>query len=719
MAARGRQTDESPAASHKEERSDRDVLLALFRDTEGLSWHNNAGWTSGLPLGEWFGVTTNAAGSVVVLELRYNNLRGRIPAELGELSALEQLHLTNNELYGGIPPELGKLANLKDLRLYCNCLTGSIPPQLGNLHALKKLVLYSNRLSGQIPQELEGMHALEELLLSDNNQLYGDIPAELARALIVNRQKQTQLVRALSGMFSPVSCSNWTNTPGGFSTPNTTTEERGGKASAAAAAAAPTSRAASSARTIGVSPATTAATGRGGRERMAAGPDRDESNCDDDDDDDGDDTEDRLDLRDDRAPHVVRFLDSMAAAWHVVVPIADDVTSVWLLVSTAGSGSATAAATSPLLWWVCFVASLAAGIERVWLVATLVVTVALMSVLGVVRAALNTLSWGAKLCTFPIGTVVCLFCLCFCWGCLNFGRDGPRCSSRTAARLLALLNCVSSRRINGDMPPPSPPQEENNESYGTFFLDAVLWAVVGSRARCSRFWEGLGMSLDTEPGNRKGATGQGDSGGAAEAGAVGVPAVDFGSFIDTWVQCHPFSWVGNGVFGRLCGTSSKSECSPCCYCSSCSSCCCCSRRSQAAKRKPGRSKSTARNGRNTRSTYNNNNNNNNGTGDGHESASAPSPAVAARSYERRQRRRRARVLVRAVGETLVLDGLFLALSAVSGGGWNGSLASIAGISAVFSVLQLLTELRYYVKEASRVLGPVSAVTAARSRDGGG
>ncbi|CAM9337129.1 unnamed protein product [Ectocarpus sp. 6 AP-2014] len=66
-------------------------------------------------------------------------------------------------------------------------------------------------------------------------------------------------------------------------------------------------------------------------------------------------------------------------------------------------------------------------------------------------------------------------------------------------------------------------------------------------------------------------------------------------------------------------------------------------------------------------------------------------------------------MVRSVGETLVVDPLFLALSAVSRGGWDGSLAGIAGISAVFSALQLLTELRYYVKGASVVLEPVPVV----------
>lgn len=76
--------------------------------------------------------------------------------------------------------------------------------------------------------------------------------------------------------------------------------------------------------------------------------------------------------------------------------------------------------------------------------------------------------------------------------------------------------------------------------------------------------------------------------------------------------------------------------------------------------------------------------------------------------------RRARVMIRAVGETLVVDSLFLALSVVSGG-WDGSLADVGGISALFSALELVTELQYYVAEAGAVLEPADSPDTAVSR----
>ena len=55
-------------------------------------------------------------------------------------------------------------------------------------------------------------------------------------------------------------------------------------------------------------------------------------------------------------------------------------------------------------------------------------------------------------------------------------------------------------------------------------------------------------------------------------------------------------------------------------------------------------------------------------------------------------------MVRAVGETVCVDPLFLALSVVSGG-WDDNVTRLAVFSALFSVLELVTELQYYVSEA--------------------
>ncbi len=198
--------------------SDRAALEALYDATGGAGWTENANWKTSAPLGEWYGVTTDADGRVTELDLAGNALTGSIPAavgrlgflrrldfgsrwdetsqqsiddnaltgpipaELGSLANLETLDLSDNELTGPIPVELGRLVNLEGLRLGWNDLTGPIPSELGNLVHLRSLVLSSNTLTGSIPVELGRLEDLEELFLW-GNAVSGPIPSELGRLM--------------------------------------------------------------------------------------------------------------------------------------------------------------------------------------------------------------------------------------------------------------------------------------------------------------------------------------------------------------------------------------------------------------------------------------------------------------------------------------------------------------------------------------------------------
>ena len=158
--------------------TDRAALVALYNVTNGSSWLVDTNWLSNRPLGEWYGVSTDADGRVTGLSLGDNQLSGSIPSELGNLANLEFLWLSGNELSGSIPSELGNLDNLEWLSLGSNQLSGSIPSELGNLDNLEWLSLGSNQLSGSIPPELGNLDNLYSLSLS-NNELSGSIPSEL------------------------------------------------------------------------------------------------------------------------------------------------------------------------------------------------------------------------------------------------------------------------------------------------------------------------------------------------------------------------------------------------------------------------------------------------------------------------------------------------------------------------------------------------------------
>ena len=204
--------------------ADRAALQALYRSTAGRGWTESTNWLTEAPLGDWYGVDTNAEGRIDGLELGSswsgNGLRGAIPPELAGLTELRSLQLGGNELSGRIPPELGRLTKLETLDLSgslevslsrsfaeglrqgltrelgeedalaeafaaafastADSLAGPIPPELGNLTNLRSLNLRNNRLSGPIPRELAQLTNLERLDLA-GNKLTGRIPRELGQ----------------------------------------------------------------------------------------------------------------------------------------------------------------------------------------------------------------------------------------------------------------------------------------------------------------------------------------------------------------------------------------------------------------------------------------------------------------------------------------------------------------------------------------------------------
>ena len=213
---------------------DRAALVALYNATDGPNWLDNDNWLTNAPLGEWYGVDTDASGRVVALhlggtyrddgeyagpglsgaippelgaltrlvtlDLHANDLSGAIPPELGELANLTTLDFRWNNLTGEIPPELGDLASLKELRFYYNELSGDIPPELGNLTSLTHLNLGVNRLTGRIPPTLDRLASLESLWLY-YNRLTGPIPPELGN--LASLEKLVLAENELTGTIPP------------------------------------------------------------------------------------------------------------------------------------------------------------------------------------------------------------------------------------------------------------------------------------------------------------------------------------------------------------------------------------------------------------------------------------------------------------------------------------------------------------------------------------
>jgi len=200
--------------------AEREVLLELFRRTDGKNWTEHEGW-NGEPGTEyeWSGIgcdeklqhveslilsnrglngslppNLNRLTELRTLSLEHNQLRGSMPAlsglrglvlidvsdnrlsgripDLSSLKSLSSVDFSNNQFSGPLPGFKG-LAALGFFRASSNRLSGPIPP-MQPAQELRLLDLASNQLSGSLP-ELSGMPLLHDVFLSDN-RLGGPIP---------------------------------------------------------------------------------------------------------------------------------------------------------------------------------------------------------------------------------------------------------------------------------------------------------------------------------------------------------------------------------------------------------------------------------------------------------------------------------------------------------------------------------------------------------------
>ncbi|BAT86473.1 hypothetical protein LR48_Vigan03g301100 [Vigna angularis] len=149
-------------------------------DPEGFlrSW-NDSGY--GACSGGWVGIKC-AKGEVIVIQLPWKGLRGRITDKIGQLQGLRKLSLHDNQIGGSIPSTFGLLPNLRGVQLFNNRLTGSIPSSLGYCPLLQSLDLSNNLLTGAIPYSLANSTKLYWLNLSFNS-FSGPLPASLTHSL--------------------------------------------------------------------------------------------------------------------------------------------------------------------------------------------------------------------------------------------------------------------------------------------------------------------------------------------------------------------------------------------------------------------------------------------------------------------------------------------------------------------------------------------------------
>ncbi|XP_022633988.1 LRR receptor-like serine/threonine-protein kinase GSO1 [Vigna radiata var. radiata] len=147
--------------------------------------------------------------SLIHLDLSYNNLVGKLPSVVGNLSYLKTLSLSNNHLEGSIPTRLVELENLSYLDISDNNLTGSVPSfinasvnyihlshnrlsglskrMFSNRSFLMMLDLSYNEITGSIQDMMQDLaHARLNILLLKGNRFTGRLPEQLCQLVDLN-----------------------------------------------------------------------------------------------------------------------------------------------------------------------------------------------------------------------------------------------------------------------------------------------------------------------------------------------------------------------------------------------------------------------------------------------------------------------------------------------------------------------------------------------------
>ena len=117
-----------------------------------------------------------------ILNLRFNQLKNRLPSEIAALTTLQTLTMAYNGITGRLPTFFEKLTNLKSLLLSSNSFTGSLG-ELNFPSSLRRLDLSENELTGSIPNSfltLVPFQAQLEIDLSEN-AFTGSLPTDLTR----------------------------------------------------------------------------------------------------------------------------------------------------------------------------------------------------------------------------------------------------------------------------------------------------------------------------------------------------------------------------------------------------------------------------------------------------------------------------------------------------------------------------------------------------------
>ena len=152
----------------EKETKNKTILKKIHDVIGGTDWYMG----DNVPLKRWNSVSLNWNGEIKSLYLYGSNVKGEIPAAIGELTSLEDLVLTDVAITS-LPEEIASLQNLRGLYISGTQLT-ELPESIGELKNLESLVIQNNALLTKLPESISGLKNLRTLLI--NNTRLTELP---------------------------------------------------------------------------------------------------------------------------------------------------------------------------------------------------------------------------------------------------------------------------------------------------------------------------------------------------------------------------------------------------------------------------------------------------------------------------------------------------------------------------------------------------------------
>ena len=185
---------------------EKDILLALFESTSGVTWKNKGGWTDGnTDICRWYGIKCKEGATVESILLGSNGLVGTVPSSIYGMPNLKFLWLYSNHVdlsFDGISQAtsltsllldstkirtldgIGSGLSLIDVDVRFNNLKGTLPSELSNLVNLESFTCSQNAFTGKVPefQELRNLRTLR----MGNNDFSGPMPSFAEHPALLN-----------------------------------------------------------------------------------------------------------------------------------------------------------------------------------------------------------------------------------------------------------------------------------------------------------------------------------------------------------------------------------------------------------------------------------------------------------------------------------------------------------------------------------------------------